>query len=71
MQKYDHIQFRQGFPFFEMIMSFMTSLSIVSFMLNNDKLINLKEKDWISLEGNWVESRHFYPHDVVSNIKNG
>lgn len=71
MQEYDHIQFRQGLPFFEMVMSFMTSLSTVSFVLNNDKLINLKEKDWVSLEGKWVKPRHFYPHDVVSNIKKG
>lgn len=68
---YDHIQFRQGLPFFEIVMSFMTSLSTVSFILNNDKLINLKEQDWVSLEGKWVAPRHFYPNDVVSNIKRG
>lgn len=71
MQIIDRIEFRQGLPFFEMVMSFMTSLSTVSLMLNNDKLINLKEKDYVSFEGRWVESRHFFPHDVISNIQAG
>lgn len=71
MQEYDHIQFQQGLPFYEMVMSFMTSLSTVSFILNNEKLIELKEKDYISIEGKWVNPRHFYPQDVVSNIRNG
>lgn len=71
MQEFDHIQFKQGLPFFEMVMSFMTSLSTVSFILNNDKLINLKDKDYVSFEGRWVEPRHFFPHDVINNIKGG
>lgn len=71
LEEYDHIQFRQGLPFFDMVMSFMTSLSTFSFVLNNEKLIELKEKDYVSIEGKWVEPRHFFPHDVVSNIQNG
>lgn len=71
MQEYDHIQFRQGLPFYEMVMSFMTSLSTVSFILNNEKLVELKEKDYVSIEGKWVKPRHFFPHDVVTNIKTG
>jgi hypothetical protein len=71
MEEYDHIYFKQGLPFYEMVMSFMTSLSTVSFILNNEKLIELKEKDYINIEGKWVKPRHFFPHDVISNIKNG
>lgn len=71
MQEYDHIQFEQGLPFYEMVMSFMTSLSTVSFIINNEKLIELKEKDYVSIEGKWVKPRHFYPHEVIANIKNG
>lgn len=71
MQEYDHVQFKQGLPFYEMVMSFMTSLSTVSFIYNNEKLIELKEKDYVSIEGKWVKPRHFYPRDVISNIKNG
>lgn len=71
MQEYEHISFKQGLPFYEMVMSFMTSLSTVSFILNNEKLIELKEKDYVSMEGKWVKPRHFYPQDVVTNIKSG
>ena len=71
MEEYDHIQFRQGLPFYDMVMSFMTSLSTFSFVLNNEKLIELKEKDYVSIEGKWVAPGHFFPHDVVSNIQNG
>lgn len=71
MTEYDYIQFRQGLPFYDMVMSFMTSLSIIPFIWNNEKLIELKEKDYMSIEGKWVAPRHYFPHDVVSNIKNG
>ncbi|QPK65256.1 hypothetical protein IVG45_10145 [Methylomonas sp. LL1] len=69
MQEYDHIQFRKGLPFYEMVMSFTTSLSAVFIILNNHK-VELKEKDYVSIEGKWVKPRHFFPYDVVSNIKN-
>jgi len=71
MKEYDHIEFRQGLPFYNMVMSFMTSLSAVSLIYNNERLIDLKEKDWVSISGRWVEPRHFFPHDVISNIKSG
>ncbi len=71
MEEYDHIAFKQGLPFYDMVMSFMTSLSTVSFILNNEKLIDLKKKDYVSIEGAWVKPRHFYPHDVVANIEEG
>lgn len=71
MQHAEDIQFRQGKPFYEMVMSFMTSLSTVSLILNNDNLINLKEKDYVSFEGRWVKDRHFFPHDVINNIQAG
>ena len=67
----DHIEFRQGLPFYEMVMSFTISLSTFSVILNKDKLINLKEKDYFSLEGIWVESKHFFPYDVIKNIQSG
>lgn len=71
MKEYDHIQFEKGLPFYDMVMSFMMSLSVVAFFLNNEKLSNLKEKDWISIEGKWVHPRHFYPYEVLMNIQSG
>ena len=63
--------FKPGTPFYEMIMSFMTSLSVVSFVLNNEKLGGLKEKDYVSLEGKYVNGRHFFPYDVIKILKLG
>lgn len=71
MELPDSVAFKPGTPFYEMIMSFMTSLSIVSFVLNNEKLGGLKEKDFISVEGKYVNGRHFFPHDVINIIKLG
>lgn len=71
MKKTDHIAFKPGMPFYEMIMSFMTSLSIVGFVLNNEKLAGLKEKDYISVEGKYVNGRHFFPYDVIKIINLG
>ena len=71
LKEYDYIQFRRDLPFFNMVMSFMTSLSTVAFIMNNEKLLNLKENDWVSMNGKWVEPRHFYPHEVVEIIQSG
>lgn len=67
----DHIAFIPGMPFYEMTMSFMTSLSIVGFVLNNEKLLGLKEKDYISVEGKYVNGRHFYPYDILKIVNIG
>ena len=71
MEQDGYIQFKQGLPFYDMVMGFMTSLSLVSFILNNENLLELKEKDYVNFNGKWVKPRHFFPHDVVSNIKSG
>ncbi len=71
MQRADNIEFKPGMPFYDMIMSFMTSLSIVAFVLTNEKLGVLKEKDYISVEGKYVNGRHFFPHDVIKIVKLG
>ena len=71
MKEHDHIQFQQGLPFYDMVMSFMTSLSAVTFVLNNEKLDAITDDDYVSIEGNWVEARHFYPISVVNNLREG
>ena len=64
MKNKDHVEFKQGLPFYDMVTSFMVSLASSPSIYNKDNPMKLKKEHYMVVEGILLEKRHFYPYDV-------
>lgn len=66
----DHVQFKEGLPFYDMVTSFMVSLAASPAIFNSDNPMGLTQDQYISVQGILVQGRHFIPYDVYQLAKN-
>lgn len=64
MKIVDHIEFKQGLPFYNMVTSYMVSLAASPAIFNENNPMYFKEGQFISVQGILLEGRHFWPMEV-------
>lgn len=67
----DHIEFREGLPFYDMVSSFMVALAACPAIFNKDNPMNLMEGHYIAVKGILVEGRHFRPYETYQTAQEG
>ncbi len=71
MEIADHVEFQQGLPFYNMVMSFMVSLAASPSIFNDENPMSLSKDQYISVNGILLEDRHFFPYDVYELAQQG
>lgn len=67
----DHVEFQQGFPFYNMVMSFMVSLAASPSIFNDENPMSLSKDQYISVNGILLKDRHFFLTTFTSSLDKG
>lgn len=67
----DHVEFKEGLPFYDMVTSFMVALAASPSIFNAENPMGLTEDQYVSVQGILVQGRHFIPHDIYLQAQKG
>lgn len=66
----DFVQFSQGFPFYDMVTTFMVAIAGSYSIFDKSNKMNWSKDQYMAVEGILVEGRHFIPYDMYELAQN-